>query len=104
MPFAKPIPDDGRVAAILEKMAERWAPRSVLDVELLTVPEVAGILRMSTSRAYKFVHTLPEGAIVRSGYGSGAANRRLLIHAWSLGHILNLSSCPGCGQTWPPRK
>jgi len=104
MPFAKAIPDDGRVAATLRKMAERWAPRSVLDVELLTIPEVAGILRMSTKLAYQFVRTLPEGAVIRSGYGRGRSNKRLLIHAWSLGRLLNLAHCPGCGQDWPPRK
>ena len=105
MPFAKPIPDDGRVTAILQKMAERWAPRSVLDVELLTVREVAGILRMNTKRAYQVIHSLPEGAIVRSGYGSGAAapNQRILVHAWALGPILNLEKCPGCGRDWPER-
>jgi hypothetical protein len=107
MPFAKPIPDDGRVRTVLEKMAQRWAPRSVLDVELLTVAEVAGILRMSTSKTYKFIRTLPEGAVVRSGHGSGnwkhRDNRRLLIHAWALGQLLNLQSCPGCGQDWPER-
>ena len=103
MPFAKPIPDDGRVAAILTKIAERWAPRSVLDVELLTVREVAGILRMSVKKTYGFVHSLPTGAIVRCGYGSGASapNNRILVHAWALGAILNLHSCPGCGRDWP---
>ena len=97
MPFAKAIPDDGRVAAILQKMAERWSPRSVLDVELLTIREVAGILRMSTKLAYKFVHTLPVGATIPSGSGVG---NRILIHAWALGCILNLEKCPGCGHDW----
>ena len=105
MPFAKPIPDDGRVAATLQKMAEQWAPRSVLDVELLTVREVAGLLRISIIKAYKFIHSLPEGAIVRVGYGSGASapNLRILVHAWALGALLNLEKCPGCGQDWPKR-
>ena len=103
-PNKPPAPDDGRVAATLQKMAERWAPRSVLDVELLTVPEVAGILRMSTRRAYDFVHSLPVGAVVREGYGCGVVtNKRLLIHAWALGHILNLATCPGCGREWPEK-
>lgn len=100
MPFAKPIPDDGRVAAILQKMAERWAPRSVLDVELLTAREVAGILRMNLAKTYRFLRLLPEGAIVRMG---DAENSKILVHAWSLGHVLNLATCPGCGQEWPKR-
>ena len=101
--YIQPIPDDGRVRAILEKMAERWAPRSVLDVELLTIREVAGILRMNGERARKFVHTLPTGALVRAGHGGGctATNLRILVHAWALGAILNLSACPGCGREWP---
>jgi hypothetical protein len=102
MPFAKPIPDDGRVVATLQEMAKRWAPRSILDVELLTVREVAGLLRMSTDRAYKFIHSLPEGSIVRACYGSGAVpNLRILVHAWALARILNLEKCPGCGRNWP---
>ena len=94
-------PADPAVAAVLRRMAERWAPRSVLDVELLTIKEVAGILRMSTKTAYLFVRTLPEGAVVQIGYGAGCVrNNRLLIHAWALGRILNLATCPGCGRNW----
>ena len=101
MPFARPIPDDGRVVVTLQKMAERWAPRSVLDVELLTVREVAGIFRTNVKNAYRIVHALPAGAIVRYGHGGGAANTRILVHAWALGQLLNLGICPGCGREWP---
>ena len=105
MPFAKPVPDDGRITATLQKMAERWAPRSVLDVELLTVREVAGLLHKSVRWTYAFIHSLPEGAIVKVG-GQGSdvpRNVKILVHSWALGQALNLSSCPGCGREWPPR-
>lgn len=94
-------PADEAVAAVLQKMAARWAPRSILDVELLTVREIAGILRMSTKRTYRFIRSLPPGAVIRE---KGAPNNRLLIHAWALGHFLNLPRCPGCGQDWPTEK
>ena len=91
---------DEAIAAILQKMAARWAPRSVLDVELLTVREIAGVLRMSTKRAYRFIRALPSGAVIRE---KNAPNNRILVQAWDLGHYLQLQPCPGCGREWPEK-
>lgn len=68
------------------------------DVELLTVFEIMGILRMGRRRAYALVKTLPENAVIRSGRGN-----RILVHAWALYPYLNLAKgpCPACGQPWP---
>jgi hypothetical protein len=74
-------------------------------VELLTVREVAGILRIAVPKAYIVIHNLHPAAIVRVGRGDGelAGNEKILVHAWALGHLLNLEKCPGCGQGWPER-
>lgn len=70
--------------------------RPINDVELLTILEIRGILRVSRRRAYALVKTLPENAVIRSGRGN-----RILVHAWALGKWLKMEKCPGCDRPWP---
>lgn len=72
--------------------------RSVHEIELITISELMGIMRMGRARARRFVKTLPPEAIMRSGKGPGG---RILIHGWAIQRALGEKRCPGCGQPWP---
>lgn len=73
--------------------------RSAHDIELLTIREVMGIMRMGLHRARRFVKTLPPEAIIRSGRGANGG--RILVHGWALHRALGAKRCPSCGQEWP---
>lgn len=72
-------------------------PFDIRNIELMTVRDVQGLLKLSYLGAIRLIRKLPPNAIVRSSSGRG---RRILIHSWALAKILGFDSCPGCGRPW----
>jgi hypothetical protein len=67
------------------------------DIELLTLREVMGLMRLSYRGVLNMIKHLPEGAVIRrKGRGNG-----FLVHAWALAKPLQMERCPGCGREWP---
>lgn len=76
-------------------MAER--PFHTSDVELLTLREVMGLMRLSYRGVLKLVKRLPPEAVLRRK-GRG---RMFVVHSWALAKELQMEKCPGCGRAWP---
>ena len=73
-------------------------PFDINNIELMTVRDIQGLLKLSYQGVIRLLKTLPEQGILRSRSGRG---RRYLVHSWALARYLQLESCPGCGRPWP---